>query len=56
MSHINQFVLFARLITVIETSLKLHSETQISGRLGMHVYPLDMPITPNRASEGKRSK
>ena len=33
---------------------KLYSETQVSGRLG--VYPLDMPRTPYRASEGKRSQ
>ena len=32
-------------------SIKLHSETQISSRLG--VDPLDMPRTPYRASEGK---
>ena len=35
-------------------NIKLHSETQISGRLGVH--PLDMPRTPYRASEGKRSQ
>ena len=34
-------------------SIKLHSETQVSGRLG--VDPLDMPRTPYWASEGKRS-
>ena len=38
-------------------SNKLHSETQVSGRLGMSGGgPLDMPITPYRASEGKRSQ
>ena len=37
-------------------SIKLHRETQVSGRLGMSgVDPLDMPKTPYRASEGKRS-
>ena len=37
--------------------IKLYSETQVSGRLGMSgVYPLDMPRTPYRASEGKRSQ
>ena len=35
-------------------SIKLHSETQVSGRLG--VDPLDMPRTPYLASEGKRSQ
>ena len=35
-------------------NIKLHSETQVSGRLG--VDPLDMPRTPDRASEGKRSQ
>ena len=37
-------------------SIKLHSETQVSGRLGLclGVNPLDMPRTPYRASEGKR--
>ena len=39
-------------------SIKLHIETQVSGRLGMSggggVDPLDMPRTPYRASEGKR--
>ena len=35
-------------------SIKLHSETQISGHLG--VDPLDMPRTPYRVSEGKRSQ
>ena len=35
-------------------SIKLHSETQVSGRLG--VDPLDIPGTPYRASEGKRSQ
>ena len=35
-------------------SIKLHSETQMSARLG--VEPLDMPITPYRVSEGKRSQ
>ena len=35
-------------------SIKLHSETQVYGHLG--VYPLDMPRTPDRASEGKRSE
>ena len=34
--------------------LQLHSETQVSGRLG--VDPLDMPRTPYRVSEGKRSQ
>ena len=39
------------------TSIKLHSETQVSGLLGMsEVDPLDMPKTPYRASEGKRSQ
>ena len=39
-------------------SIKLRSETQVSGRLGMSrgIYPLDMPRTPYRASEGKRSR
>ena len=39
-------------------SIKLHSETQVSGRLGMSgVDPLDMPRTPYYwASEGKRSQ
>ena len=37
-----------------EFSIKLHSETQVSGRLG--VYPLDMPRTPYQASKGKRSQ
>ena len=32
-------------------SIKLHSETRISGRLG--VDPLDMPRAPYRVSEGK---
>ena len=37
--------------------IKLYSETQVSGRLGMSGgYPLDMPRTPYRASEGKRSQ
>ena len=37
-------------------SIKLHSETQVSDRLGMAgVDPLDMPRTPYRESEGKRS-
>ena len=37
--------------------IKLYSETQVSGRLGMSWgYPLDMPRTPYRASEGKRSQ
>ena len=35
-------------------SIKLHSETQVSGRLGVDL--LDMPRTPYRASEGKRSQ
>ena len=35
-------------------SIKLHSETQVSGRHG--VDPLEMPRTPYRASEGKRSQ
>ena len=36
-------------------SIKLHSENQVSGRLGMSgVDPLDMTRTPYRASEGKR--
>ena len=35
-------------------SFTLHSGTQISGRLG--VDPLDMPRTPYRVSEGKRSQ
>ena len=35
-------------------SIKLHSETQVSSRLG--VNPLDMLRTPYRASEGKRSQ
>ena len=38
-------------------SIKLHSKTQVSGCLGMSgVDPLDMPRTPYRASEGKRSQ
>ena len=38
-------------------SIKLHSETQVSGRLGMSGgRSLDMPRTPYRASEGKRSQ
>ena len=38
-------------------SIKLHRETQVSARLGMSgVDPLDMPRTPYRASEGKRSQ
>ena len=38
--------------------IKLYSETQVSGRLGMSggIYPLDMPRTPYRASEGKHSQ
>ena len=35
-------------------SIKLHSETQVSDRLG--VDPLDMPRTPYQASEAKRSQ
>ena len=35
-------------------NIKLHSESQVSGCLG--VDPLDMPRTPYRASEGKRSQ
>ena len=35
-------------------SIKLRSETQVSGRLG--VDPLDMPRTSYRTSEGKRSQ
>ena len=35
-------------------SIKLHSETRISDRLG--VDPLDMPRTPYWVSEGKRSQ
>ena len=35
-------------------SNKLHPETRMSARLG--VEPLDMPITPYRVSEGKRSQ
>ena len=38
----------------IKFSSKLHSETQVSGRLG--VDPLDMPRTPYRASEGELSQ
>ena len=40
-------------------SIELHSETQISGRLGMLclvVNPLDMPRTPYWANVGKRSQ
>ena len=38
-------------------SIKLHSETQVSGLLGMSgVDPLDMPRTPYRATGGKRSQ
>ena len=49
-------------------SIKLHSETQVSGHLGMAkpkspaiwaclgVDPQDMPRTPYRASKGKRSQ
>ena len=33
-------------------SIKLHGETQVSGRLG--VDPLDMPRTPYQASKGQR--
>ena len=37
--------------------IKLHSETQVTGRLAcLGVDPLDMPRTPYRASEGKRSQ
>ena len=39
--------------------IKLHSKTQVSDRLGMSclgVDPLDMPRTPYRAIEGKRSQ
>ena len=37
--------------------IKLYSETQVSGRLGMSGgISLDMPRTPYRASEGKRSQ
>ena len=36
-------------------SIKLHSKTQVSGRLGMS-GPLDMPRTPYWASKGKRSQ
>ena len=35
-------------------SIKLHSEIQVCSRLGLD--PLDMPRTPYRASEGKRSQ
>ena len=35
-------------------SIKLHSETQVSGHLG--VDPLDMPRIPYRVSKGKRSR
>ena len=35
-------------------SIKLHSETQMSARLG--VDPLDMPRTPYRVSEGRHSQ
>ena len=35
----------------------LNCTAQVSGRLGMSGgYPLDMPRTPYRASEGKRSQ
>ena len=38
-------------------SIKLHNETQVSGRLGcLGVCPLGMPRTPCRANEGKRSQ
>ena len=39
-------------------SIKLHSETQVSGRLWacLGVNPLDMPRAPYQASEGKRSQ
>ena len=37
-------------------SIELHMETQVSDRLGISVDPLDMPRTPYRASEGKRSQ
>ena len=39
-------------------SIKLHSETQVSGRLGicLGMDPLDMLRTPYRASEGKLSQ
>ena len=36
-------------------SIKVHSKTQVSGRLG-GVDPLDMLGTPYWASEGKRSQ
>ena len=37
--------------------MKLHSETHVSGRLGMSgVDPLDMPRTLYRASERKHSQ
>ena len=38
-------------------SIKLHSETQVSGVWAcLGADPLDMPRTPYRASEGKRSQ
>ena len=42
-------------------SIKLHSETQVSGRLGISgggggIGPLDMPRTPYQTSKGKRSQ